>query len=176
MFDQAVNLDPNAIRLALHTNNVSYKGELQPTGFGVLPTSLNVVSTDGITWIVTFDGDTDSGADGFQSLRDGVYDLKIDGAKVHSRNELGAIMAGVSTTTFHRLFGDVGAATTPADGAAGVDFQAIVNGADNLTYRSAFNNPAGYKAFLDYNGDGSVASGDNLQFRGRFNKPLTWRV
>jgi hypothetical protein len=45
-----------------------------------------------------------------------------------------------------------------------------------LAFRTDFNNPANYKAFLDYNGDGLVGSGDNLQFRSRFNKPLVWRV
>jgi hypothetical protein len=60
----------------------------------------------------------------------------------------------------------------------GVDFAAILNTADNLAFRNAFNKPAGdgYQAFLDFNGDGVINSGDNLQFRTRFNKSLTWRV
>ena len=55
-------------------------------------------------------------------------------------------MAANSTTTFHRLFGDTGAPTTPTGGTPGTDFEAVVNTADNL------------------------------QFRSRFNKALTWRI
>lgn len=175
-FDKPVQLDPNAMSLALHTNNVIYAGAVQPNGYGALPTSLEFASTDDTTWIITFVGNTENGGDGFNSLKDGVYDLKIDGAKVHARDNANALMAGVSTTTFHRLFGDTGAATTPADGASGVDFQAAVNAGDNLAFRTSFNNPTNYKAFLDYNGDGLIGSGDNFQFRSRFNKPLVWRV
>jgi len=175
-FDKPVQLDANAMSLGLHSSNVLYAGAMQPDGYGALPTSLDVASTDDTTWIITFVGNTENGGDGFNSLKDGVYDLKIDGAKVHARDNANALMAGVSTTTFHRFFGDTGAATTPADGATGVDFQAAVNAGDNLPFRTSFNNPANYKAFLDYNGDGLIGSGDNFQFRSRFNKPLVWRV
>ena len=85
-------------------------------------------------------------------------------------------MAANSTTTFHRLFGDTGAPTTPAGGTPNVDFEAVVNSGDNLAFRGAFNNAANYKAFFDFNGDGVINSGDNLQFRNRFNKALTWSV
>jgi hypothetical protein len=84
-------------------------------------------------------------------------------------------MAANSTTTFHRLFGDTGAPATPAGGMPGTDFSAIVNAGDNLLFRGAFNNLSTYKAFLDFNGDGTINSADNLQFRIRFNKSLTWR-
>ena len=61
---------------------------------------------------------------------------------------------------------------------APISFEAIVNTADNLAFRQAFNKPAGsgYQPFLDFNGDGIINTADNLQFRSRFNKSLTWRV
>ena len=78
-FDQPVQLDASALTLALHTNNVNMGGILQPTGFGSLPTSLSLSTSDKITWIVTFVGNTDAGVDGLNSLKDGVYHLNIDG-------------------------------------------------------------------------------------------------
>jgi hypothetical protein len=45
-----------------------------------------------------------------------------------------------------------------------------------LAFRTAFNNAAAYKAYLDFNGDGLINSGDNLAFRTRFNKSMTWTV
>jgi hypothetical protein len=175
-FDRAVQLDTNAFALALHTSNVSYDGISQPDGFGVLPASLNATSGDNITWTVTFSGNTDDGADGFHSLKDGVYDLKIAAANVHPLGTPGVAMASDFTTTFHRLFAATQAATTPAGGAPGVDFTAIVNSGNNLFFRNAFNNPANYRAEFDFNGDGIINTGDNLALRNRFNKALTWRI
>ena len=90
----------------------------------------------------------------------------------------GITVAVNRTTTFHRLFGDTNAPTTPTEGTPGTDYQAIVNTADNLAFRAAFNKPAGggYQPFPDFNGDGSINTADNLQFRSRFNKALTWQV
>lgn len=176
-FDQAVQLDADAVKISLHTNNVVYDGVAQPAGYGSLPTSLNVTpSTDKKTWTVTFAGNTDIGADSLQSLKDGVYDFNILSTKVHPLGVPAINMAGNSTTTVHRLFGDSSPATTPSGGASGVDFQAVVNTGDNLAFRGAFNNPTAYKAAMDFNGDGIINTVDNLQFRTRFNKSLTWRV
>lgn len=133
-------------------------------------------TTDNITWVVTFTGNTEIGADGFASLQDGVYNLNIAAAKVHPLGSPGISMAANQTTTFHRLYGDTDAPGTPSGGTPGSDFFAIVNSGDNLGFRGAFNNPTNYKAFLDFTGDGTIVSGDNLQFRNRFNKPLTWRT
>jgi hypothetical protein len=176
VFDQPVLLDPGALTLGLHTTSVVFDGTAQPFGFGTLPTDTNVASSDSITWTMTFSGNTDDGADGLRSLRDGVYDFKIDAAKVHPLGVPSINMTASSTTTFHRLFGDTGNPTNPSGGTPGIDYQAIVNTADNLTFRGAFNDPANYKAFLDFNGDGVINTGDNLQFRNRFNKALTWKV
>jgi hypothetical protein len=176
VFDQPVQLDAGALTLALHQNNVRFDGVAQPTGYGAVPAALNVATADNITWIVIFAGNTDDGADGFNSLKDGVYDFKVDAAKVHPQGIAAISMAASSTTTFHRLFGDTSPPATPAGGAPGVDFQAIVNTGDNLAFRGAFNSAATYKAFFDFTGDGVINSGDNLQFRNRFNKGLTWRA
>jgi outer membrane protein assembly factor BamB len=176
-FDQAVQLDTGAMTLALHTSNVRLGGVLQPDGYGSLPTSLNLSTSDNTTWTVTFTGNTDIVADGFDSLKDGVYDFTIDAAKVHPMGDLGVNMAGDFTNTFHRLYGDTNAPTATPN-AGGADFTSIVNTGDNLVFRGAFNKPVGggYQPFLDFNGDGVINSGDNLQFRTRFNKSLTWRA
>jgi autotransporter-associated beta strand protein len=176
-FSQPVQLDSDAIALSLHTNNVSFGGVAQPNGFGSLPTSLVLNTTDNMNWTVTFSGNTDNGADGFASLKDGVYDLNIDGAKVHPIGAPGVSMGGSSTATVYRLFGDTdAAASTPAGGVEGVDFQAVVNTGDNLNFRNAFNNPDNYVAALDFDGDGVINTGDNFEFRDRFNKTLTWKA
>jgi sugar lactone lactonase YvrE len=175
-FNRAVELDADAITLALHTNDVVVNGVPQPSGFGSLPTNLVLKTTDNLTWTVAFAGNTDDGQDGFNSLKDGVYDFNIDAAKVHPFGDPATSMAANSTTVIHRLFGDTGAAATPSGGTPGTDFQAVVNTGNNLAFRTAFNNPAKYAAFLDFNGDGVINFADNLQFRSRFNKALTWRA
>jgi hypothetical protein len=173
-FDQAVQLETNALLLSLHTNSVTFGGAAQATGKGAIPTLVTVGSPDSKTWTVTFTGpDTDVGAtDGLASLTDGVYDFKVDATKVHPVGSPSVNVSGSnSTLTFHRLFGDIGDAV-----ASGADFSAVVNTGDNLTFRGVFNNPTTYKAFLDLNGDGIINSVDNLQFRNRFNKTLTWKA
>jgi hypothetical protein len=178
VFDQPVQLDANAMALALHAN-VRFDGVLRPAGCGTLPAALILSANDNITWTVTFAGNTDPTAppaDGLHSLRDGVYDFTIDAAKVHPLGAPSINGAGNSTTVFHRLFGNVTAPTTPPGGTTGVDFSATVNSGDNLQFRACFNNPANYQARFDFNGDGVINSADNLQFRNRFNRALTWSV
>src|SRR5437762_8143468 len=72
--------------LALHTNNVTWGGVLQPAGMGVVPTNLVLNTTDNITYTMTFSGagTVESGADGFSSLEGGVYDLTIDASQRQS--------------------------------------------------------------------------------------------
>jgi hypothetical protein len=181
VFDQAVELDPGAMTLSLHLLDVRFAGVLMPDGKGAVPSLVFTPSTDHKTWTVTFSGpNTEVGAaDLLASLVDGVYDFKIDAAKVHPVGLPNLNLAGgSSTTTFHRLFGDIHAPSTPTGGTLGADFEAVVNTGDNLAFRTAFNKPidAGYRAFLDFNGDGVINSADNLQFRNRFNKALSWRV
>lgn len=176
VFDQAVQLDSDAVTIALHTNNVALNGVSQPSGYGSLPAALALATTDKISWTVTFSGNTEAGLDGVGSLKDGVYDLNIAAAKVHPSGAPAISMAANSTTTFHRLFGDSNAPGTPPGGTTGVDVQAIVNSGDNLNFRGAFNSPTSYKAIFDANGDGFINSVDNLQFRNRFNSLLTWKV
>ena len=81
-FDQAVQLDANALTLSLHTSNIIYNGVPKPTGLGAVPTLVLSNSTDNKTWTVTFAGQsTELGADAFASLVDGVYDFQVDGAR-----------------------------------------------------------------------------------------------
>ena len=69
VFDQAVQVDPNAFTLSLHTQSVSYNDVDMPNGYGALPASLIVTpSADRKTWIVTFAGNTDDGAAGWLQL------------------------------------------------------------------------------------------------------------
>jgi fibronectin-binding autotransporter adhesin len=173
VFDQAVQLDFEAVTLALHPN-VDFGGP-QPGGMGALPT-LTATSADNKTFKVSFSGANtvvDPGTDGFQSLKDGVYDYTIVASKVHPLGRPGVNMAANSTGTFHRLFSDINPPTQ-----TGNSFTAIVNTGDNLQFRNAFNKPVGggYLPYFDVNGDGAINSGDNLQFRNRFNKALTWTV
>src|SRR6185295_11397535 len=58
-FDQPVQLDPNAITLALHPN-VAFDGVTQPAGFGTLPANVSVNTTDNKTYVLTFSGNTDA--------------------------------------------------------------------------------------------------------------------
>jgi autotransporter-associated beta strand protein len=174
VFDQAVQLDADAVTLALHPN-VDFGGP-QPGGVGALPTITVTPSSDNKTFTVTFSGANtvvDPGADGFQSLKDGVYDYTIVASKVHPLGTPGVSMAANSTGTFHHLFGDINPPTQ-----TGNSLTAVVNTGDNLQFRNAFNKPVGggYLPYFDVNGDGTINSGDNLQFRNRFNKAMTWTV
>jgi hypothetical protein len=141
-----------------------------------LPTSLSLSTSDNITWIVTFVGNTDSGTDGYNSIRDGVYDFIIDASMVHPLGAPEFQMASNSTFVFHRLFGDKDAAYTPGGGTPGVNFAGIDNSGDNLSFQGSLNNPGNYKAWFDFDGDGDVDSNDQTQFTNRFNKELKWAV
>jgi len=173
-FDQPVQLDPNAITLALH-GNVTFDGVTQPAGYGTLPANVSVNTTDNKTYVVTISGNTDASVNGLGSLKDGVYDLNVDASKVHAMGT-GATMAGNYSTTFYRLFGSTGGANTPVGGTAGIDFSARITSLDNFRFRQAFNNNANYLPYFDFNGNGAIDSGDNLAFRTRFNKTMTWSM
>jgi hypothetical protein len=180
VFNQAVQMDAGAIALALHTNNVSYGGAAMPTGYGTIPANLNFASTDNITWTVTWSGTgtVEDELDGFHSLKDGVYDLNVDASKVHPQGNAGVSGSGITTTAFHRLFGDTNLPETPAGGTAGVDFSAVINTGDNFVFRNAFNKPVGggYLPYMDFDGSQTINTGDNFELRNRFNKALVWRV
>jgi fibronectin-binding autotransporter adhesin len=180
VFNQAVLLDAGAMALALHTNSVVYNNIAMPTGMGAIPASVNVASTDNITWSVTWSGaGTELGVgsggvgDTQSSLTDGVYDLNITASKVHPLGTPGVSMANNSTTTFHRLFGDLDSPAAAPDGSVST----VVNTGDNIEFRTAFNRPApDYKAYLDFDGSGIINTGDNIAFRDRFNLTLAWKV
>jgi hypothetical protein len=130
---------------------------------------------------LTFSGtngtNVETGADGFTSLVDGVYDLVITPTKVHPDGVPGTNATTANNlTVFHRLFGDTG--TPDQTGTGPINFSAVVNSLDNIDFRNAFNKPVGggYQPYLDFDGDGNINSQDNLAFRTRFNKSMTWTV
>jgi fibronectin-binding autotransporter adhesin len=181
VFDQAVQLDANAMAIALHTNSVTVNGVAQPTGFGAVPTSLILNTTDNKTWTVTFaaDANTDvgvggigGGGDTLASLKDGVYDFNIDASKVHPMGTPGVNMASNATGVFHRLFGDLDVPVPAGDGSV----SSVVNTGDNSAFRTSFNNPLAYQPYFDFDGTGVINTGDNAAFRDRFNKALSWKV
>jgi hypothetical protein len=177
VFNQPVQLDQGAMAIALHTNSVVLNGVAKPNGLGAAPNSLSLATTDNVTWVVTFNGNTEPGGDTLNSLVDGVYDFSISAAKVHPVGVPNLNMVANALYTFHRLYGDTDAPSTPGGGTAGVDYQAIVNTGDNIEFRTAFNRPApDYKPYLDFDGSGLINTGDNIEFRSRFNQALTWRV
>ncbi len=168
-FDQPVQIDTGAFGLGVHTNNM---------GLGSVPTNILSSSPDGgTTWILSFDGNTDPTGtpptDGFQSLKDGVYDFTIDAAKVHPLGFPSVNAVSGSSTVFHRLFGDSTGEELPVVGNAHVTVVAVD---DNFSFRSSFANAANYNAGFDFDGDGVIGVADNFQFRSRFNRPLTWNV
>jgi autotransporter-associated beta strand protein len=178
-FDQPVQLDANALSLTLHTSGVVFGGEAKPAGMGAVPTNLVSSTGDNITYTITFTGagTVETGTDGISSLKDGVYDLVINAAKVHPVFAPRVNMAANQVKTFHRLFGDTDLPTGVPNGAGGTIFSAVVNTGDNLAFRTAFNRPVpDYLAYLDFDGSGLINTGDNLEFRNRFNKTLTWSV
>ncbi len=176
VFNQPVQLDSDAFTLALHTDNVSWGGVDLPDGHGALPDTLQLASSDNITWVVTFDGNTDNGLDGFDSLKDGVYDFHIVAGSVHPLGAPTINMTADSALTFHRLFGDTDAPTSPTGGPPDDDFVATLGIDDNFDFRSAFNNSTSSAAFLDFDGDSSIGIGDNFEFRSRFNRLLRWSI
>jgi hypothetical protein len=89
-FNQPVQLDADALTIALHTNTVAFGGVPMSAGFGVVPTALNLSTSDNVTWTVSFAGNSEGGSDGIRSLKDGVYDLKISAATVHPLGRVGA--------------------------------------------------------------------------------------
>ncbi len=170
-FNQPVQLDADALTLTLH-DNVTFDGIAGP--FGSLPTDLVLSSDDNITWVASFSGNTDPSdpaANGFQSLRDGVYDLNVDPAKVHPLGVPGVNGSTIAPFTFHRLFGDATGEELPPVGNSHV---AVVAIDDNFAFRSTFANSSDYRAYFDFDGDANIGVADNFQFRSRFNRPLTW--
>ncbi len=165
VFNQPVQTDAGAFALAVHANNLS---------LGSIPTNLVSATTDGgTTWVVTFSGNTDPAAAGFQSIKDCVYDLNVNAASVHPLGVPGINGTAGAPFVFHRFFGDSTGEELPVVGNAHV---AIVAVDDNFSFRSAFANVANYRAHFDFDGDGVIGVADNFQFRSRFNRPLTWSV
>ena len=128
-------------------------------GAGVFVSSENP-SGDGMTWVVTFDGDPVIGG----SLPDGVYDLTVVAARVHAGTNTGPTMVTNYLTTFHRLFGDINGSGS-------------VNNLDFGQFRNSFLKSVGdaaYNPAFDFDNSGSVNNADFGQFRGRYGKAFTY--
>ncbi len=155
-FDQAVTIEPNALRIALHPDVTINSTPNQAVG--TLPT-LSWASPDGgITWVVTFSGSGVSAS----SIADGVYDITLDGMWVV--NASGQTIDTTQTNTFYRLFGDYNA-------------DMAVDSTDSTQYATSSgvsNGCAGYLAYFDSNDNGAVdASGtDYTAFTSR--SGTTW--
>jgi hypothetical protein len=170
---------------------VTYDGVDYPNGYGVAPASWTQydVLQGGVFWILSnFGGTVDVGEDipaddtRDNSLKDGVYRIVVDGAKVHDRAQ--PLVNGSSWSgAFYRLFGDVTGPTIIQLGLS-AQYTAIVNPADNLAFRNVFNCVRGelqeggaqsrYAAEFDFDGNGVINPLDYLEFLTRFNKPLSW--
>jgi hypothetical protein len=186
VFSEPVTLNPNAITLSLHTNNVVING-IPVASFGTLPngaagtwgSNLVVSSADNITWTITFDPSStnlDKGTvDGFNSIKDGIYDFNFVNTLITPFGG-GANMASPYTWTFGRAFGDITGSTFTNGGTPTTNTGAIaVNNADKLQFTPAFNNPPNYKIAFDVNGDGAINNADKLRFTPQFNHATyTW--
>ncbi len=174
VFNQPVDLDATAAAIAVHTNNVVFGGVAGPVG--VVPTTVLRSTTDNITWVFTFDGNTDptvAPLDGLKSLQDGVYDFSVDPTMVHPAGVGGISGSVASTTVFHRLFGDVTGEEQPQ---VGNEHAAIIAIDDNFAFRSSFASVPNYQFYFDFDGDDNIGIADNFQFRSRFNRLLTWNT
>ncbi|HEX8324864.1 MAG TPA: glycoside hydrolase family 2 TIM barrel-domain containing protein [Tepidisphaeraceae bacterium] len=149
-FNEPVTLGNAAISLGLkNPNGVGYAATFSVTASNP--------SNDGMTYLL---GLTDGSS--FNSLGDGVYDLKVDSSKVSDL--AGNALAANYSLTFHRLFGD-------QNGDRGVD------SVDSLKFRAAQGKTStdeGFIAYFDFNNDNMVDSIDSLQFRRRQGTVLSY--
>jgi hypothetical protein len=143
-FDTLVTFDANAFSV-VRTN-------------GTRPTLTRTISqVNGETRVVlTFSGNGTNA----RSLSDGLWTLKVVGARVHRLDNPAVVMAADSVTTFHRFFGD-------SDGDRDVD------ATDKVAFDAAFGQttPAALSAF-DVDRDGDVDGVDRNAFNKRFGKSL----
>jgi hypothetical protein len=92
----------------------------------------------------------------YGSLADGLWTLKVVGARVHRADDRTATMAADSVTGFHRYFGD-------SDGDRDVD------STDQTAFNAAFGRTdAASLATFDFDHDGDVDSADRNRFNKRF--------
>lgn len=195
VFSEPVSIEADAATIRLHTNNVSLNGASAPGGVGAVPSfGLYQPFTRTNYWVLRpFDGDVDIGQDAqgtpfeglFNSVRDGVYDILVDGSKVHAGDgRRGLDWSG----TFWRFFGKVTPPLTQGESALVDDYYVALTSADNLVFRNSFGaNEAstilytgdqdiypGYRRWLDYDGNGVINSLDNFVFETNFNRSLSW--
>jgi hypothetical protein len=163
-FSRGVTLAPGAVRLEMLNTGGS------GTDDGSAPTDItSVLGTPatldgGKTWIIPFVSNSPfiqtSGGVSTGSLMDGIYRAIVDITKVSASG--GMADSPATTTTFHRLFGDLNG-------------DAAVNALDYAKFRSAFGSSSGDAAFLDafdFDNNFAVNAVDYAQFRLRFGKSL----
>ncbi len=134
-FDDTVTIDSGAFTLTLHGTNTT------------VAATVNASVSGGVVTL-TFSGAGVIGG----SIGDGVFDLHVDGSKVHH----GTADLGINQVlAFHRLFGDINGDRT-------------VNSVDQTAFTASFGknngNPAYNNAF-DFDNNNAVNNTDNGQFR-----------
>jgi hypothetical protein len=152
-FNQAVNLAPGAVSIALRPG-ITINGAAAANP-GVVPT-INLSTPDGgLTWIATFSGAGVIGG----SIANGVYDLKLNAASVTAVSG-GLALAANRNDVFYRLFGDI-------------DGNLRVNAVDYNGFLSTFglrSNQVGYILAYDVDNSGRVNATDYNGFLFNFGK------
>jgi Bacterial Ig-like domain (group 3)/IPT/TIG domain len=190
-FNEPVTLDPGAFTVVpfststdglLHSGQVLVNSGPNPNQVApILNASIQV--GDGHQWIITFGNNaaTAPNGSGFYVLKDGVYSVNIDHAKVHANSQtMAADVGGPGASAFWALYGD----TTFHD-ISGVDHpgyigdgysDASVGNADFQAFKACDNSdstnyyaPPNYDVRFDANLDGSVANSDFVQFKANYN-------
>jgi hypothetical protein len=156
-FNHPVSLADGAFNIALHGNITvtDAQGNTTPgQTLGAVPT-LSYTSPDGgLTWVVTFSGDSVING----SIADGVYDITLDHTKV--TDVVGQVMAADRVDTFFRMFGNSTGGTTGA----------TVSNTDYRRFAGAFGalpTDSNYLAYFDFFG-GSISNSAYRQFARRF--------
>jgi hypothetical protein len=158
-FDQPVALGAGALTLSLLNTGGSglNNGAAATDASAALGTP---ATTDGgLTWVIPILSNT-SYSDSTGSLKDGIYTVTINPAKV-----TGGILTGTNlSTTFHRLYGDI-------------DGNKTVNSADYFKFKAAFGSTTGQPNFnsdFDFDGNGKINSADYFKFKANFGRKFTY--
>lgn len=188
-FSEPVVVDEDAFEFRLSKSGVSYDGVDYTDGYGSVPT-LVLCDQDGVVtpvwvprkiWVLKFSGSDSvvvNRTDGYACLKDGVYEIIVDGSRVIGSNEsVDGVITQYPAHSFVdnvvALFGDADGSQQDMNGLAGYAMSTVSTG-DNLAFRQAFNNSNRYLPYFDYLGDGVINTGDNLELRTRFGKLLRW--
>jgi uncharacterized repeat protein (TIGR03803 family) len=129
-------------------------GTASPTSLsGVLGTPAAVAGGNGTQWVVPVLAGT-AYTDAGGSLNDGIYTLTLSGVS----------SSGLTSLTFHRLYGDT-------------DGNKTVNALDYSKFKNAFGTSTGSTAYnpdLDFDNNGNINALDYAQFKKRFGTTFTY--